>query len=334
MKAHIKFIPVAIMICLGVIPIASIRAQTLIRLEIEHRLNEAPFALEKSFRSNVNDSLEYDRFEYYLSEITLHFSTGKDTVIPNLWVLANASEPTNITLGYHQENQVDSVTFHVGVDSAHNHLDPTLWEAWHPLAPKQFSMHWGWTSGYRFAAVEGYYANNVDFEIHALDDKNYFATTFIPNIKSDSNATLQLSVYANYAQALRDIDVSNGLLTHGADDEAIDILENFRDHVFSKEEPQEMDVTSSVSTLSASSDHQLEIKLLSSGAGQELVVNIPADLIGAYLKLYNVKGRLVQLNTLMMESNRQPLHISKPGIYIVHVVKDEQTIRAQPLAIF
>lgn len=71
-------------------------------------------------------------------------------------------------------NKVEAITFSVGVEQAYNHLDPASFPPDDPLAPQNPEMHWGWVSGYRFAAVEGEAGPNLDqhFEIHSIGDAN------------------------------------------------------------------------------------------------------------------------------------------------------------------
>lgn len=49
------------------------------------------------------------------------------------------------------------VKFMIGVDSAINHQDPSVWPAGHPLNPNVNFMHWGWAGGYIFHQMDGKY---------------------------------------------------------------------------------------------------------------------------------------------------------------------------------
>ena len=44
--------------------------------------------------------------------------------------------------------------FLIGVDSAHNHSDPSTYNSDHPLSNYK-GTHWDWNSGYRFVMIEG-----------------------------------------------------------------------------------------------------------------------------------------------------------------------------------
>ena len=95
-------------------------------------------------------------------------------------------------------------------------------------------MHWGWVSGYRFVAMEGNASPDLDdlFQIHALDDMYYFEQMHELSLSAEDDA-ITIDIDADYEKALEDIDMSSGLIVHGSFGEAIDLLENFRDLVFS-----------------------------------------------------------------------------------------------------
>lgn len=47
------------------------------------------------------------------------------------------------------------ISFQLGLDSAINHGDPTVWGATHPLNGAYTGLHWGWAQGYIFQALDG-----------------------------------------------------------------------------------------------------------------------------------------------------------------------------------
>ncbi len=49
------------------------------------------------------------------------------------------------------------ISFMIGLDSAINHGDPNKWPADHPLNPNLSGLHWGWSGGYIFHALDGLY---------------------------------------------------------------------------------------------------------------------------------------------------------------------------------
>ena len=126
-----------------------------ILLRINHELGTTPFALNTGAKNNLNDDFNISRLEYYLSQFTIVHDGGMETNMNNIYALVDASVATDIQLGNHNITSVEAVKFYIGVDSATNHTDPASYSSTHALAPKSPSMHWGWASGYRFAALEG-----------------------------------------------------------------------------------------------------------------------------------------------------------------------------------
>ncbi len=209
-------------------------SQNTIQLTINHKLGNDVFMYDETVQNNLEHDFKVQRLEYYISEISLIHDAGQETKIEDLWVLANASSTTEVTLGEYDINEIEKIMFHIGVDSAHNHLDPAMWHATHPLAPKSPSMHWGWIGGYRFVAFEGDSGENMNqlFELHGLGDENYFQTEVELNVSAENNV-LDIQLDADYTEGLRDIEIDDGLIVHGPNFEAKKCLENFRDHVFS-----------------------------------------------------------------------------------------------------
>lgn len=94
-------------------------------------------------------------------------------------------------------------------------------------------MHWGWSAGYRFVAIEGKAGMtfNTTFEMHGLGDPNYFSQTkTLIGVKRDTNIYVKLE--ADIAQALKGINITAGPIDHGVDATDLDVLKNFRDFVF------------------------------------------------------------------------------------------------------
>ncbi len=94
-------------------------------------------------------------------------------------------------------------------------------------------MHWGWSAGYRFIAIEGKSGTSLNrsFELHGLGDGNYFGVR-IPTTATDDNGAKVIELNADYGQILKDIVLKNGVIAHGVDDQDKKALENMRDHVF------------------------------------------------------------------------------------------------------
>lgn len=208
-------------------------AQTNVLIKINHKLGSQSFSYNQNATNNQGDAFQVTRLEYYISEIKLTYDGGVDTIIKDLWILVDANNSTNVTLGTYVFQNLESVSFGIGVQSTINHLDPSSYPSSHPLAPKSPSMHWGWSAGYRFVAMEGTAASRTDiFQIHALDDMNYHVQTIQTSGEVLQSGDLLIELNADYERALENISVNGGLTNHGSFGEAALLLTNFRDHVF------------------------------------------------------------------------------------------------------
>ena len=149
-------------------------AQTPVELQIRHKLGSSDFAFSSATTNNLGNNFNVTRLEYYLSKISIKHDGGTVTNIPNHYILANGSTNVADALGSYPITSVEAITFYIGVDSPANNADPSLHPAGHPLEPKTPSMHWGWSTGYRFVAMEGMAGSSLGqaYEVHALDRKS------------------------------------------------------------------------------------------------------------------------------------------------------------------
>lgn len=214
-----------------------VEAQQQVLLQIDHWLGSTPYSHGTAGTNNNGEAFDAMRLEYYLSEIALIHDGGQVSPVTGTWVLADAGMTTTVDLGSHPITQLEAVRFGVGVDASVNHADPATYPSGHPLAPQSPSMHWGWTAGYRFVAMEGSSGAGLlqNYEIHALGDANYFIQT-IPTQGVDQAGELLVKLNADYEEAMHAINVAGGPIVHGETGIARDLLENFRDRVFTSVE--------------------------------------------------------------------------------------------------
>ncbi len=223
-----------ILIILAVLLSISATAQKNVTLTIKHMLGSTPFAFNQATTNNLNNNLEFTRVDYYISKITLIHDGGMQTAVPNKYLFVQGNSNYAEGLGQFNVTNIEGVKFHVGVDAPNNTSDPAQWTGNHPLAPKSPSMHWGWASGFRFAAIEGNAGASLSnvFQFHSLFDANYFEQTIMVNGVNNGNDVV-INLDADYTKALQDIDVSAGVINHGDNTNDLTVLQNFRDHVFS-----------------------------------------------------------------------------------------------------
>lgn len=221
---------------LTLLTVAVVSAQTTVKLNVKHLLKDKDFALSLAAENNLGNAFNVTRLQYYISKISIIHDGGKTTEATGVYILANAASDLSVDLGSYNVTTIEGVKFSVGVNSPQNNQDPSQWAVGHPLAPKSPSMHWGWTAGYRFVAMEGKAGSNLNtgYELHALGNDYYYPIQ-IPLTAQNVFGQLHINLKADYTKALENINVSGGVIVHGEGAETIKLMQNFRDHVFTSD---------------------------------------------------------------------------------------------------
>lgn len=212
-------------------------AQTDVNLEINHTLNSSTSVMNTIEVNNLNQEFKITRLQYYVTGISvIHDGAQVLPISLDTVALINVSneQTTTIPLGNLNVSSIEGVKFNIGVYAPVNNENPAQWPAGHPLAPQNPSMHWGWASGYRFVAFEGTAGNNFSqlWQFHGLGNGNYFEIDPVM-VPSENIAGVEtIKVEANYVNALKDLSISQGLISHGETGEAREVLLNFQSDVF------------------------------------------------------------------------------------------------------
>ncbi|MEZ4987761.1 MAG: MbnP family protein [Saprospiraceae bacterium] len=304
-------------------------AQTEVILQIDHKLKDMDFAFNTATTNNIGDPFLVTRMEYYISGISLLHDGGMETPIEDLYILVNANARTSVSLGEHDIQLLEAIRFHIGVDSAHNHLDPALWPSGHPLAPQFPSMHWGWTSGYRFLAMEGFGGNNYNqlFQLHALGNDSYLRTEIsFPQAAVDG--LIKVSLFADYTRVLEDIGVAGGIIIHGENFQTLNSLENCRDFVFS---PNLTTATHEV----LDGHYNLSVFPNPQQAGQTAQVRIEGIAGERYQVIcHDAMGRSVLPATSCHNGQQISLQLPVAGVYTISLHSDRGQLATQRVIVY
>lgn len=292
---------------------STVNAQTPVELHITHKLggmNDLVF--NQPSKNNLGNDFNVSRLEYYISKISIKHDGGMVTDVPNHYILANGSQNVVEPLGSFNITSVESISFYIGVDTPINHADPSLQPSGHPLAPKSPSMHWGWSSGYRFVAMEGNCGSSMNqvYEIHALGDQHYFKTT-VNTTGVMKGGKLVIAIHGDYQQALKGIDISAGLIAHGDNAEEAKLLANFRDNVFSAGFP--------VSVASTMKSEGIYISPNPSVDGN-VHLSFGASRLEAEVSVTDIQGRLVKHVHKNAQDRALDMYMEHPGLYFVKVL--------------
>ncbi len=162
------------------------------------------------------------RAEFYISEVEVRHADNTTTPLTDQYILVNAADPAaEFDLGQWPVDAAHGLTLHLGVAPSVNHNDPAAWPADHPLAPQNPTMHWGWSAGYRFMAIEGKVDNNgdgvpeSDFEFHSLGDVLY-KTVELTGVETAENGALHLPSRWTMCETFKNMTMSGGFTSMAA----------------------------------------------------------------------------------------------------------------------
>ncbi len=310
---------------------ASTNAQNEVVLHLAPRLGSAVFSLDQVFmHPGGTYQMKYTRFEYYVSEIKITHDGGQITPITDLTLLVRPALDSLYSLGQMPGVQnIEAITFSVGVPQALNHLDPASYPASHPLAPKNPEMHWGWTAGYRFAAIEGYAGTNLsqNFQVHALGDANYKTQT-IPTNSEQVNAEMKMiHIIADYGQTMTNINISGGLVVHGTTGAAVTMLNNFKNIIFKAETVSEIIDPLFKGSFSVSPNPVRN-------AAPQVNISLPTG-DGYVLTVTDITGKIVARQSIAAGENQSHLLEKMPaaGMFFVHLWQNGNPLAVEKLVV-
>lgn len=154
--------------------------------------------------SPAGQTLSFTRIAGLISEIELARADGTSVQLTGQYGFFDAADPTRHDIALHSVPVGDYIgmNIRIGVAPEANHSDPSLWPAGHPLNPITNSLHWGWTGGYVFLAIEGHYADSPaapregGFSFHLATDELPLPVRFSQrfSINGDSSIVLLFDV--------------------------------------------------------------------------------------------------------------------------------------------
>ncbi|MEO6759909.1 MAG: MbnP family protein [Saprospiraceae bacterium] len=307
--------------------LAAVQAQSNLEIHLAARLGAAPFALNTPVSAG-NYEYKITRLEYYISEIKITHDGGLITPVTNMHLLVRPALDSMYNLGSFPAIQnVEGIAFSVGVDQAFNHLDPSSYPANDPLAPQNPAMQWGWSAGYRFAAIEGVAGTNFanTFEVHALGDANYKKVSLSAVAETQANGDKTIHLIADYSKVLKSINVAGGIVVHGSTGVAVTLLNNMQNFVFTAETSNVIDPAFAGTFLLSPNPAQ---------AGKAVAtMSLPAG-PDYRITLTDMTGRVV-LNQVVPADLRSFAFGENltAGIYLVHLWQNDRPVIVEKLVV-
>lgn len=319
MKKFILFIGLSLMA-------SSLMAQSNIYFLLNHKLGASLYSPSATASNNLGDQFKIQRLDYYISEITLYHDGGQSTDVADHYILVKAGREFDLkldSLGSFNITQLDSVRFGIGVDGARNHSDISAYPSDHPLSFQSPSMHWGWTAGYRFVAIEGSTgpSMNLGWQIHGLGDNNYGYVTVVTNGVWNGN-NLTVAIDADYEKALKDISVTGSLNYHGSSSHAVSLLNNFKNEVF----------TAGSGSVGLEETLDFHVHIYPNPSSGQFQIVFPSDPAGITIEVFNSEGKSVFYSHEVNEASVQ-LKLDAPGLYWVRVYNENQELALKQVII-
>ncbi len=125
-------------------------------VNLSHSFNAAPFNLTSGFVTDLNDTIKFSAFLYYVSNVSLQNEAGTWVNLGN-YHLVDFSDQTSLKLNIPNlpGGTYKKLRFFVGVDSMAN----TTGAQEGALNPSN-GMFWSWATGYIFIRMQGRFNNN------------------------------------------------------------------------------------------------------------------------------------------------------------------------------
>lgn len=219
-------------------------AQTELVLRLNHQLDGKSFGLSQESISPMGTKYKITRLQFYLSGFKITHDGGQIIDLKTVYLFVDPSNKTSkeFSLGIQNNiSNIEKIEFAVGVDAASNHLDPALYPIEHALAPKNPTMHWGWTSGYRFISLSANAARTNGLFVDAVNIEGLGDINYKPNLYSISgkteNGKMYIDMIAEYNKLLEGISIAGGATNHGETGSAAALVLNGSSIVFSPTTP-------------------------------------------------------------------------------------------------
>ena len=181
-----------------------------VRLELKPVWHGRPLMLAQPITDAKPAGFSLTRFDGLLSELALQRTNGT-WLESDAWHVFFSEEQQRLTAmadGLPPE-PFQAIRFRVGVDAKTDRSDPQAWPPGHPLHPDVNGLHWGWSSGYVFLAMEGHWESapgkRDGFSYHLAGAETPMMVELPVQLSGAQSATIVLAF--DVAQILDDGDV-------------------------------------------------------------------------------------------------------------------------------
>lgn len=173
-----------------------------VRLEFELEWQGKPIRLNEPLVGAAVSRMSMSRWDALVSGLGFRREDGT-WLDSDRWYGFLSAEKHRLSVdadGLPASSTFTAMRFRIGLPSEIDHRDPATWPAAHPLNPNVCGLHWGWTSGYVFAAVEGHWEGtgskekDLGFSYHLAGDADAMWVEIPLTFKGGSATTLRLVI--------------------------------------------------------------------------------------------------------------------------------------------
>ena len=123
-------------------------------VHFNHVVGNQPFSMATIYTDSNGKRFQFTTARFYASSPVLVNSSGNTSF--NKYIHVLAGRDSTYVLGNIVPGVYTGFQFDLGIDSAANHNDPTLFADDHALSPlSQYFDHWSWNVGYVFLKIIG-----------------------------------------------------------------------------------------------------------------------------------------------------------------------------------
>lgn len=232
---------------------SAVYAQKNVKIKFLHQYDSQAFVIGQDYTDGQGRVVNFSRAEFYLSELELVHDGGQTMDLSSEYQLVRPNVSDH-DLGMRNITTFEGINYSLGVDSATNHADPSLYPIDHPLALQNPSMHWGWASGYRFLVLDGMVDTDNDnipdtgFEMHVVGDE-YLRNVSVTTSGDLNGNNLDIYIIVDYSGWVETLDLATVGSLHGGGPTIEEVMNNTNDYnVFTA--PLNVDVATNVEAAS------------------------------------------------------------------------------------
>jgi len=178
-------------IVIGPEPVVVEDSTSNLTINIDHMIGADAMKYNENIVLPSMEDVQISRLSYILGDFYLLSKDGSKVELDDQYALIEAHKGNvSFTLTDIPFGNYTSIGFSIGLDSATNHGNPSQYETTHPLSPINNSLHWSWTGGYIFTALEGKLVDNDEtFIFHLAGAQNRIDFELETDITTSTTST-------------------------------------------------------------------------------------------------------------------------------------------------